>query len=50
MPDDDGLDDGAEAEAGTDPLKADTDDDGDNDGDEVACGQSPIDPQLSCGS
>ncbi|MFN3218490.1 MAG: hypothetical protein ACE367_18500 [Acidimicrobiales bacterium] len=50
-PDADGLTNGDEAAAGTDPADADTDDDGIDDGTEVANGTDPLDandPGASC--
>ena len=43
-PDHDGLDNGEEGQAGTDPWDPDTDGGGMNDGDEVEAGQNPLDP------
>ena len=44
----DGLEDGLEAQLGTDPFNADTDADGYGDGEEVGCGADPLDPQSRC--
>jgi len=43
-PDLDGLDNGSEYQAGTDPNKSDSDGGGENDGSEIAKGKNPLDP------
>ena len=47
-PDNDGLDDCAEATLGTDPTLPDTDGDGLTDGEEADCVSSPTDPDEQC--